>query len=116
MRFVLILIVAAWGLAAVWAFLRTSERSLDAQLTAGYILAWPALVVTLALFDPVPLWLSVPAAFGLIPWILAPMHLTEVLRHPSASRPDELVGIPRAYWAWGGVSAVLLGIVFNRYA
>lgn len=116
MRLVLILIAAGWGIAAVLAFARTRDRSFDAKLTAGYILAWPAYAVTLVLLEPVPLWLSVPAAFGLIPWIMAPMHLFAVLRHESASRPDELIGIPRAYWAWGGVSALLLGLVFDRYA
>ena len=27
--------------------------------------------------------------------------------------PNEIIGIPKPYWAWGGLGAVLLGILFS---
>ncbi len=116
MRLVILLIAALWGIGAVLAFAKTREKSGDARLTAGYILAWPVLAVILLLNEPVPLWVAVPAVFGFIPWLMAGPHLWQVLRDPTASRPDEIIGIPRAYWAWGGLGAVLLGLVFSGWA
>lgn len=116
MRLVIILIAALWGIAAVVAFVRTADKSTDARLTAAYILLWPVLAVVLYLNEPVPLWLAVPTVFGFLPWFLAGPHLPAILKDPSQSRPDELIGIPRSYWFWGGIGSVLLGLVFNRYA
>ncbi len=113
MRLVIVIVAALWGIAAVWAFVKTSERSRDAQLTAAYIVLWPALAVTLALNEPVPLWLAVPVVFGFIPWLMAGPHLFAVLQDPAATRPDEVIGIPTLYWVWGGLGAILLGIVFG---
>jgi hypothetical protein len=113
MRLVIILIAALWGIGAVAAFAKTREKSPDARLTAAYILVWPALVVILLLNEPVPMWIAVPAMFGFVPWLMAGPHLWEILRDPSRSRPDEMIGIPRPYWLWGGAAAVLLGIVFG---
>ena len=116
MRLMIIAIAVLWGLGAVLAYARTADKSMDARLTAAYILLWPVLAVALYLNEPVPLWLAVPTVFGFIPWFLAGPHLSAILKDPSRSRPDELIGIPRAYWYWGGISSVLLGLVFNRYA
>lgn len=116
MRLLVILIAAIWGIAAVLAFARTSDEPLDARLTVAYILLWPALAVGLFLNEPVPLWLGVPTMFGFLPWLLAGPHLSTILRDPSQIRPDEIIGIPKAYWFWGGIGSVLLGLVFNRYA
>jgi hypothetical protein len=113
MRVVVVLIAALWGIVAVLAFAQTSERTWDSKLTAAYIVLWPALVVILLLNEPVPMWLAVPAVFGFVPWLMAGPHLWEVLRDPTQTRPDEVIGIPRAYWVWGGLGAILLGIVFN---
>jgi hypothetical protein len=115
-RLVVILIAALWGAAALAAFARTAEKSLDARLTAAYILFWPVLAVALFLSGTFPLWLGVPVLFGFLPWLLAGPHLSTILRDPSQSRPDEMIGIPKAYWLWGGIGSVLLGLVFNRYA
>ena len=116
MRFVIILIAAAWGVAAVIAFAKTMDKSWDARLTAAYILAWPALAVAMLLSAPVPLWLAVPVVFGFLPWFLAGPHLWAVLKDPAQSRPDEIIGIPRPYWIWGGIGSLLLGLLFNGYA
>jgi hypothetical protein len=113
MRLVIILIAAAWGVASIFAFLKTKDRSGDAKLTAGYIILWPALVVGLVLSAPVPMWLSVPVMFGFIPWLMAGPHLWAILKDPTAQRPDEVMGIPKAYWKWGGLGAILLGIIFS---
>jgi hypothetical protein len=115
-RLVIILIAALWGVAAVLAFARTVDKSPDARLTAAYILLWPALAVALFWHEPVPLWLGVPTLFGFLPWLMAGPHLWAILRDPSQTRPGEIIGIPRAYWLWGGIGSVLLGLVFNRYA
>lgn len=113
MRIALIIIAALWGVAAVLAFAGTAEKSADARLTAAYIIAWPVLAVTLVLNEPVPMWIAVPAVFGFIPWFLAGPHLWEIIKYPSRSRADEVIGIPRDYWFWGGIGAVLLGLLFS---
>jgi hypothetical protein len=113
MRLVLIAIATLWGIGALFAFLRTRERSLDAKLTAGYLVAWPALLVLVYLNQPLPLWIGLPVMFGFIPWFLAGPHLWEILKDPSRTRRGELVGIPMAYWKWGSIAAVLLGLLFN---
>jgi hypothetical protein len=113
MRLVIIFIAAAWGIGAVLAFVKTKDKRPDAKLTVAYIILWPALVVTLLLNEPVPLWIAVPTMFGFIPWLLAGPHLSEILKDPSRIRPDELMGIPKAYWKWGGLGAILLGILFS---
>lgn len=115
MRIVIVLIAAAWGILALLGFAATAEKSLDAKLTAAYLVAWPALAVALFLNEPVPLWVAVPVFFGFLPWFLAGPHLYAILRDPTRSRPDEIVGIPRAYWKWGGIASVLLGILFDAY-
>lgn len=111
----MILIVGLWGVAALMALVRTADASLDARLSAAYFLLWPALAVILFLNDPVPLWLGVPVLFGFLPWFLSGPHLWAVLRDPSQTRVDEIIGIPKAYWFWGGISAFLLGLIFNHY-
>lgn len=116
MRLVLILIAALWGVAAVLAFVRTADKSNDARLTAAYILFWPVLAVGLYLNAPVPLWLAVPTLFGFLPWFLAGPHLSAILKDPLCSRPGEIIGIPKAYWYWGGIGSVLLGLVFSPFA
>lgn len=112
MRLVAILIAALWGAGAIIAFVKTREKTQDARLTAAYFVLWPALAVTLVLNEPVPMWLAVPVMFGFIPWLMSGPHLWEVLQDPARSRPDEIIGIPRAYWIWGGLGALLLGIFF----
>lgn len=116
MRLVIILAAALWGIMAVLAFAGTADKSADARLSAAYILLWPVLAIGLFLNEPVPLWLAVPTLFGFLPWFLAGPHLWAILKDPSQSRPDEIIGIPRAYWYWGGIGSVLLGLVFNGYA
>lgn len=113
MRVALLLIVVLWGLAAVAAFVKARDKSTDARLTATYFLLWPVLAVLLILSAPVPLWIAVPVVFGFIPWFLSGPHLWAILNDPSQSRPDELIGIPKAYWGWGGLGAVLLGLLFG---
>ena len=113
MRVAIILIAALWGIAAVVALVRTRERPWDAKLTAAYILGYPVLVIALLLGQPVPMWIGVPAVFGFIPWLMAGPHLWRILRDPAQIKADEVIGIPRAYWFWGGLSAFALGIVFG---
>ncbi len=113
MRVAIILIAAIWGIFAVVAFVLGRNRSLDARLSAAYILLYPVLAVILILNDPVPLWLAVPVVFGFIPWLLAGPHLWRISADPSRSRADEVVGIPKPYWLWGGLGALLLGLVFS---
>jgi hypothetical protein len=113
MRLVVVTIATIWGIAALAAFATTSDRSLDAKLTAAYILLWPVFGVMLLLSEPVPLGLAVPMVFGFIPWLMAGPHLWAVVKDPAQTRQDEVIGIPRVYWVWGGLGAILLGIVFN---
>jgi hypothetical protein len=113
MRLVLIAIATLWGAGAVLAFARMQDKTLDAKLTAGYLLVWPVLLVLVYINQPLPLWIAVPVMFGFIPWFLAGPHLWQVLQDPSMSKPDEIIGIPVAYWKWGSISAVILGVLFN---
>ena len=113
MRIILIAIATLWGVAAVVAFAFTREKTLDAKLTAGYFIGWPALLVLVYLNEPLPLWISVPVMFGFIPWFLSGPHLWWILQDPSRSRRGEVVGIPIGYWKWGSIAAVLLGVLFN---
>lgn len=113
MRLVIVLIAALWGLAAVLLFVRTRETTLDARLTAAFIILWPAWVVVLLFNEPVPMLIAVPTMFAFIPWLMAGPHLWRILRDPSLAQPDEIMGIPKAYWAWGGLGAILLGLLFN---
>lgn len=115
MRILLILIVAGWGILALLSFVTTANKSRDAKLTAGYLILWPVVAIALFLNEPVPLWLAVPVMFGFLPWFLAGPHLDAIVRDPSCSRPDEIIGIPRAYWKWGGLGSILLGILFGGY-
>jgi hypothetical protein len=116
LRLLIVAVAALWGIAAVLAFARAADKTWDARLTAAYILGWPVLALGLFLNEPVPLWLSVPVVFGFLPWLMAGPHLWAILKDPTLSKPDELAGIPRAYWLWGGIGSVLLGLVFNRWA
>lgn len=113
MRLVIILIAALWGVGAIMAFVNTREKTFDAKLTAAFILLWPSLVVALLLNEPVPMIIAVPTMFAFIPWLMAGPHLWKILQDPSQSQPDEIMGIPKTYWAWGGLGAILLGILFN---
>ena len=113
MRLVIVLIAALWGIGAVFVLAKTREKSPDAKLTAAYILLWPVLVVTLILNEPVPMWIAVPTMFGFVPWLMAGPHLWATLKGNAVERPDEVMGIPRSYWTWGGLGAILLGIVFS---
>ncbi len=113
MRFAIIIIAAVWGILGLVSFTLARQRSLDAKLTVIYLILYPVLAIALFLNQPAPMWLSVPVVFGFIPWLMAPPHLWRVLKDPSATKADELIGIPRSYWAWGGAGAILLGIFFN---
>jgi hypothetical protein len=113
MRLIIVLIVALWGIASLLAFVRTQGKAPDAKLTAAYVLLWPALVVILLLNEPVPMWIAVPAIFGFIPWLLAGAHLWAILADKAAYRSDEIMGTPKVYWTWGGLGAILLGILLS---
>lgn len=113
MRLLVIIVVALWGISGVLVLAKTREKSSDAKLTAAYILFWPALAVILMLNEPVPMWIAVPVMFGFVPWLMASPHLWAILKGTEVHRPDELMGIPRAYWTWGGLGAILLGIIFS---
>ncbi|TVQ86566.1 MAG: hypothetical protein EA400_12910 [Chromatiaceae bacterium] len=113
MRLILIAIAMLWAVGGVLAFAMTSKKTLDARLTATYLVVWPALLVLVYINQPVPLWISVPVMFGFIPWFLAGPHLTGILKDPTRSRPGELIGVPLGYWKWGSIGALLLGILFD---
>lgn len=113
MRLVLIAVATLWGIGAVLAFAQTSDKTLDAKLSAAYFVGWPALLVLVYLNQPLPLWIGVPVMFGFIPWFLSGPHLWGILKDPSRVKPNEVVGIPIGYWVWGSIGALLLGILFD---
>lgn len=116
MRLVLIIVATLWGIGAILTFVTTRDKSLDAKLTAAYFIGWPALLVLVYINQPLPLWIGVPTMFGFIPWFLSGPHLWSILQDPGRSKPDEVVGIPIAYWKWGSIGAVLLGLLFDTLA
>ena len=111
MRVAIILIVAIWGIVGVVGFVATRRKPLDSKVTAFYILVYPVLVVILFLNEPVPLLIVVPTLFGVIPWLLAGPHLWSILKDPRRSRVDQVIGIHRFYWLWGGMVSIALGFV-----
>lgn len=111
MRLILILLSALWAVGAIFAFVTTREKTSDARLTTAYLILWPAALVLTYLNSPLPLWVMVPVMFGFIPWFLAGPHLWGILKDPSRTRADELVGVPVAYWKWGGAAALVLGLL-----
>lgn len=111
MRLILIAIATLWGLGALLAFLTTRDKSTEAKATAAYFGLWPAAALLVFVNQPVPLWIAVPVVFGFVPWFLSGPHLWMVLRDPDATNPDEIAGIPRDYWKWGGLGALLLGLL-----
>ncbi|MEA1049101.1 hypothetical protein U5801_04655 [Lamprobacter modestohalophilus] len=113
MRLVLIALAGLWAVGALVGFLQTRNRPTDAKLSAAYLVGWPALLVLMYINQPVPLWVSVPVFFGFIPWFLAGPHLWGIMQEPSRIKPGEVAGIPLGYWKWGGLAAVLLGILFD---
>ncbi|MFP4062209.1 MAG: hypothetical protein ACLFNA_05780 [Halochromatium sp.] len=115
MRLVLIALAALWTVGALIAFLRTRRKPLDAKLSATYLVVWPALLVLMYINQPVALWFAVPVFFGFIPWFLAGPHLWSILQDPDRIKPGEVAGIPIGYWKWGGLAAVLLGLVSDFF-
>lgn len=111
MRVILILIATLWGLGALLAFALTGKKSAEAKATAAYFSLWPVAAFLVYVSQPVPLWIAVPVVFGFIPWFLSGPHLWMVLYHPQSAKPDEIAGIPKAYWKWGGLAALVLGIL-----
>ena len=109
MRLILIAIATLWGLGALLAFAMTARKSTEAKVTAAYFGGWPLLAFLVFVSQPVPLWVAVPVVFGFIPWFLSGPHLWSVLYDPHSVRPDEIAGIPKLYWRWGGLASLLLG-------
>jgi hypothetical protein len=113
MRVVILFGALLWALTSLAVFFRARERTADGKLTACYIILWPLLLAVLILNQPAQMWLAVPVMFGFIPWVMAGPHLWEIMKDPGCTRSDEIIGIPKAYWKWGGLGAILLGICFN---
>lgn len=111
MRVILILVATLWGLGALLAFAMTGNKSAEAKATATYFGLWPLAAFLVYVSQPVALWIAVPVVFGFIPWFLSGPHLWMVLYHPGSISPDEIAGIPKAYWKWGGLAAVVLGVL-----
>jgi len=104
----IILFFVAWIVAALWNFARTKETSADAKQTAAYIVGYP-IVVVLALEErPFPMIAATILIMAGLPWLLAGIHLSKVLKEPSTSKPGEFIGLPAKFWLWGiGLSAAI---------
>jgi hypothetical protein len=71
------------------------------------------LLAVLILNRPVQMWSAVPVMFGFIPWAMAAPHFWEIMQAPACTRADEIIGIPKAHWKWGGLGAIFPGMPFN---
>ena len=48
-----------------------------------------------------------------LPWIVAGIHLNEIVKDPDIAKDNEFVGFPYGFWIWGGVLSVIVGVIID---
>lgn len=104
------LVALAYGL---YQFIRAEEKSRDAIQTTAYIIVYPVVVYLAWRSGSVPSWLAWPVVVAGLPWIVAGIHLNEIVKDPTVVKDNEFVGFPYRFWIWGGVLSVALGLLFG---
>lgn len=107
---VLVLIATAYGL---FQFFRAETKTRQAIETTAYIILYPAVVYVAWRSGPAPAWIVAPLILAGLPWIVAGIHLNEIVKDPGLARDNEFVGFPRGFWIWGGALAVLIGLLVD---
>lgn len=106
----LFLIALVYGL---YQFARAAEKSRDAVQTTVYIILYPVVAYLLWHWRPMPAWVVAPVVMAGIPWLVAGIHLNEIVKDPSLAKEHEIVGFPRGFWIWGMALAVIIGLLMD---
>lgn len=96
----------------VFQFLRAGSKSREAVQTTVYIILYPVAAYAAWVNKP-PAWLAVPVIAAGLPWLVAGIHLNEIVKDPGLARSDQFVGFPYRFWLWGGALSVLLGVLLG---
>jgi len=104
------LIALIYGL---YQFIRAQTKTRDAVQTTAYIVLYPIVVYLLWRTGPVPAWVAAPVVMAGLPWIVAGIHLNEIVKDPAIAKDNEFVGFPYGFWIWGGVLAVIVGLIMG---
>lgn len=97
----------------LYQFARIREKSADAIQTTAYIVGYPICVLLFSEYKPIEPALAVPLVMAGWPWLLAGVHLNDIIKDPTAIKQDELVGFPKKLWIWGAVISVAIGAIFG---
>lgn len=109
----IILLPLAAFVYGLYQFVRAEEKTRDAMQTTAYIVLYPIVVYLLWRGGPVPAWVTAPVVMAGLPWIVAGIHLNEIVKDPAIAKPNEFVGFPYRFWIWGGVLAVVVGVIIE---
>jgi hypothetical protein len=110
----LLLLFAFWAVAGLWAYLKTKDKSKDATQTALYLLFYPAVVTFVVASKPVPAFVASPLVLAGVPWLLAGIHLSKVIKNPAATKPGEFIGLPVKFWLWGLAISVAIPLLLMK--
>ena len=104
------LIALVYGL---YQFIRAEKKTRDAVQTTAYIVLYPIVVYLLWRTGSVPAWVAAPVVMAGLPWIVAGIHLNEIVKDPDIAKDNEFVGFPYGFWIWGGLLAVIVGLIID---
>jgi hypothetical protein len=109
-----ILFFLGWIIFALWGFFRANETSIDAKQTAAYIVGYPFAFVLALEEKPLPFFVATLLVMAGLPWLMAGLHLSKILKDPSASKPGTFVGLPANLWWWGVGLSLAIPVVAGR--
>lgn len=97
----------------VYQFARAKEKTREASQATTYIVLYPVIVYFVFRGEATPAWLAAPVILAGLPWLVAGIHLNEIVKDPTLVRSNEFVGFPYRFWIWGGVLSAGLGALFG---
>jgi hypothetical protein len=97
----------------VYQFVRAREKTREAVQTTFYIVLYPVVVYFVFREGPTPAWLAAPVVVAGLPWLVAGIHLNEIVKDPTLVRRNEFVGFPHRFWIWGGILSAALGALLG---
>lgn len=97
----------------VYQFARAREKTPEALQTTAYIVMYPVVVYFVFRDGPTPAWLAWPVIVAGLPWLVAGIHLNEIVKDPTLVRDNEFVGFPRGFWLWGVALSAVFGAFFG---
>src|SRR5690348_8723281 len=105
----IVVVFIAWMAMGLWAFLKTRKKSIAAIQAALFLVSYPAIMALVLNFKPLHPAVAVPLVMLSVPWLFAGIHLQKVVADPSTAKPNEFVGFPLKFWAWGLALSVGVG-------